>query len=115
MTRRESYEILTQQRINSVSATSIYSPAADEQVMLRELKVCNVSGLDGRKFTVYLDVDGSTYDETTAIYWEVELNKGETWEIGVNLPMYNPSGNIAVKSSVANALTYTLSGEKIIQ
>lgn len=114
MTRREANEILAQNRVNSTSATSIFSPAAGKQYFLRELKACNVT-TNPVSFCVYLDIDGTTYSEATAIYFNVVLEAGETWELDVSLPMYDSSGNFAVKSSVANAITYTLSGYNVTQ
>lgn len=114
MTRREANEILAQNRVNSTSATSIFSPDTGKQYFLRELKACNVSA-NQVSFCVYLDADGTTYSEATAIYFDVILQPGETWELDISLPMYSSSANLAVKSSVSNSINYTLSGYNVTQ
>jgi len=62
-------------------------------------------------YRLFVDEDGSTYDQTTAIAYDIPLlgNTTDTWE--VEIYMNNPSGNLAVRTGTANALTFTVNGE----
>jgi hypothetical protein len=62
-------------------------------------------------FSIYHDVNATTYDENTALYFEVPVAANTTFRIdsqtdggGVSL-MFDEA--IAVQSSVANALTFS--------
>lgn len=114
MTRNESGEILAQARENSTSAVSLFSPSDGKQYFLNELKVCNVSGA-AVNYRIFLDADGTTYDQTTALYYDIQLQAGQTDEIVLNLPLYSSSGNLAIYNSVANAINFTLHGYEITQ
>ena len=103
---------LAQARENSTNAVSVYSPAASTTAIIKMLTVCNQSG-GSVTFRLFVDDDGTTYDETTAIYYDVSVPPGVPFERNVFIPMNNSSGNIAYRSSVANALTITLFGAEI--
>ena len=104
---------LFQARENSTNAVSVYSPAADTNTVVKHLRVVNTSG-GNADLTLYHDDDGTTYDESTAIEWQTTLATGETFEIdNTFIALNNSSGNLAYKSSVANALTITGWGTEI--
>lgn len=65
-------------------------------------------------FSMFLDDDGTVYDESTALFWEVPVGASSTIPIDVNLKMNNSEGNLAVKSSAGNALTFTIFGSELI-
>ena len=101
------YKQLAQARENSTNAVSIYSPSAGEVVQIFA-KICNTSGAVAA-VRVFHDDDGTTYDETTALFWDVNLAAGGTLEVD-KVFMDDSTGNLAYRSSVANALTATVYG-----
>jgi len=103
---------LGQLRPSGTSPVSIYSPAASTTGIPKVMFICNTSGNDV-KASVYQDDDGTTYDESTAIVFDVLITKETLFEINTFLPMDNSSGNLAVQTEVANALTFTVSGMEV--
>lgn len=95
------------------SAVSIYSPASGVvDTTIDALFVANTSS-GNKTFRVFLDDDGTTYDTTTALFYDVAVVANATNNIlsGASpLYMNNSSGNLAVRSSSANDLTFTVFG-----
>lgn len=102
---------LAQARENSTNAVSVYSPDADTTVIVKSLVVTNTSAADAT-VRIFFDDDGSTYDESTALAWDVIVPADSVWDRLIRIPMNNSSGNIAYRSSVANALTVTAFGSR---
>lgn len=103
------YQLLGQARENSTNAVSVYSPGASEEVIIKTIIVANTSGANAT-VRIFHDDDGTTYDESTAIAWDVTIPANSTWDRGMTICMNNASGNLAYRSSVANALTITVYG-----
>jgi hypothetical protein len=101
------YTQLAQQRENSTAAVSIYQSSVAQTVQLF-MKFANVSSAPA-KLRVFHDQNGSTYDQSTAIIYDLKLLPGEFMEVD-HVFVNNPSGNVAYRSSVANALTATVYG-----
>ena len=102
--------ILAQARPNTVSAISIYSPT--DQAFIKRIWVAN-NGAGNSAFRLYVDDDGTTYDETTALIWDHTLTANTYMNLEVDIPMSNSSGNIAVRLETATALTFHVWGEDI--
>jgi hypothetical protein len=101
------YTQLSQNRVANTSPLSIYQSGVSETVQIF-VKICNVSS--GSAFVrVFHDQNGSTYDQSTAIIYDLKLSAGELLELD-HIFVNNPSGNVAYRSSVANALTATVYG-----
>lgn len=103
---------LGQLRPSSTTAVSLYSPAADITWVAKALFVCNTSTAVAT-FRVFHDEDGTTYDETTALFWDVSISSNETRSVTSLLAGFTNAGNVGVRTSVANALTFTLYGAEI--
>jgi hypothetical protein len=103
---------LGQRRDNDTSNHSVYSPGSGVTSIIRSLMVCNTSGATAT-FRVFVDDDGSTYTEATAVSWDFVVLGGQTIKMDVFIAMNDASGNIAFRSSVANALTITIFGAEI--
>jgi prephenate dehydratase len=106
---------LGQTRPANSTAVSIYAPASHYRTEVRKFVICNTS-VNATTFRIFHDEDGTTYNETTALFWNIPIDAGETvtiteefWINGLN------SGNIAIRSGLGNALTFTIYGaeEKI--
>jgi len=105
-------QVLAQKRQNGTGAVSVYSPGASEIAIIKTIVLCNTSGATAT-FRLFLDDDGSTYDESTALAWDVTLNAGQSQFFHTFIAMDTAAGNFAYRSSVANAITITLSGAVI--
>ena len=105
-------QVLAQARENSTNAVSVYSPSADEIAIIKTIVLCNTSAATAT-FRLFLDNDGTTYDQGTALAYDVTLNVGQSQFFHTFLAMNNAAGNFAYRSSVANAITITLSGAVI--
>ena len=103
---------LGQKRENSTNAVSVYSPNANTTTTIKTIVVCNTSGA-AATFRIFNDDNGTTYDETTALFWDVAIAADTTVEITGAYEMNDSTGNFAYRSSVANALTISLYGAEI--
>lgn len=77
--------------------------------LLANVFIANTSGSEAT-FRIFHDNDGTTYDETTAIMYDITIRAGNSVSIPFPVMMNNLSGNLAIRSSVGNALTFTFYG-----
>ena len=103
------FKQLGQARENSTNAVSVYSPSTSTETIIKSILVANTSGANAT-VRMFLDDNGTTYDESTAIAWDVTIPANSVWDREVTLCMNVSTGNFAYRSSVANALTITLCG-----
>jgi len=103
---------LGQLRPTTTSAEVLYSPAAATTWVGKSLFICNTSAAVA-SFSVFHDEDATTYDQTTALFYQVVTQPKETVSITSLLAGFTSTGNVAVQSSVASALTFTLYGADI--
>ena len=103
---------LGQARENSTNAVSVYSPGASTTAIIKTIVLCNTSGADAT-YRLFLDDDGTTYDESTALAWDVDLPANTTSHWDGFYAMDNSNGNLAYRSSVANAITITVFGGEV--
>lgn len=99
---------LAQARPANTAAVSLYSPNAGEEIV-GFLFISNNSGAEALA-RVFLDDDGTDYDETTQMAWDVRIRPQlPPLKIGP-ISMNDSDGNLAVRTSVGNALTFTFMG-----
>lgn len=91
------------------TAVSIFSPDRRDRFTIENIIICNTTA-SAATYRIFLDNDGSTYDATTAIAYDVSLAGNATDIIEVNLYMTDPAGNLAVRTGTGNALTFTVNG-----
>jgi len=101
--------------ITAGTPVSIYSPASGVQASGLRLTICNQTAT-ACFYRVFQDDNGTTYDETTALYYgasgsEHDLAANTTVRLNIG-PMNNSSGNLAVDVETTNALTFTLHGNE---
>jgi hypothetical protein len=106
------YTELAQSRPSGTSAVSVFNPTA--LAFIDTLIVANV-GSSTAKFSIYLDKDGTTYSEATALYFQNSLHSGTTLEFHFEkgIPI-TKSGNLAVQTDTANAITFSVYGRNRI-
>lgn len=108
-------KMLGQARPADTNAVSIYSPA--DGVVSAEITTIIVANTTGSAatFRLFLDDDGTTYDQTTALVYDKSLAANETsiFLSGSSIFMNNPSGNLAVRTGTNSALTFSVFGKEI--
>lgn len=103
---------LGQLRPANTTAASLYSPGASTTTIIKTISICNTSGA-AATFRIFVDDNGTTYDETTAVFWDIAIAADETVQLDVFYAMNDATGNLAVRTSVNNALTFTAFGAEI--
>ena len=88
---------------------SAFSPADNTTAIIRTIYVAEIAG-GTATYQICVDDDGTTYDATTALYWNVVSVASKTVKIETYIAMNNTAGNIAVRSSIGSNLTFTAFG-----
>jgi len=103
--------VLGQLRPADTNAASVYSPGASTETQITAIIVCNTSGATAT-MRVFIDDDGTTYSEITALYWDVPVAANDSISLFFDrgIFMNDATGNLAVRSGVADALTFTVFG-----
>jgi len=104
---------LGQLRPANTTAASLYSPAANITGIAKNLVICNTT-TSTAKFRVFVDDDGTTYDETTALFFDVILLGNQSVQIDMFTPLNDSTGNFAVRTDTNDALTFTLFGAEVV-
>ncbi|MCP4900122.1 MAG: hypothetical protein GY906_24390 [bacterium] len=107
---------LGQARPANTTAVSIYNPGPNVITELTAIFICDTAG-GTPKYRIFLDDDGTTYDETTALYYDVQIQEN-TETVLIDLTgvwMADSDGNLAVRTDAANEITFTLFGKENIQ
>lgn len=105
-------KLLGQLRPANTTAASIYAPGAGVTAIIKNITVCNTTGL-ATKFSIFHHDTGTTYDQSTALYYLCVIEKNQTVVIPAFMAMNNSSGNLAVKTESANALTFSVYGAEV--
>ena len=92
----------------TTSATLLYMPPANTSWVGDSLVVSNVSG-SAATFQVFHDKSGSTYSVATALFYDVAIAANTTL-VFPKVLAGAPGGTVAVRSSIANTITFTLYG-----
>ena len=107
---------LAQSRPGDTNAVSAYSPGTRISTRISKIFVANTTGT-AATFRLFLDVNGTTYDETTALYYDHSVAANDTLIIpegggDLDIWMVDSSGNLAVRTGTLSALTFTVYGEE---
>ena len=98
-------KVLAQLRPANTNAASLYSPPDNTTTEFTKLVICNQTG-SSATFRVFLDDDGTTYDQTTAIFYDQPISANLTWiEDLKGWGMNKTAGNLAVTTDSAGAVT----------
>jgi len=108
---------LAQVRNNNTSANSALSSTKRQKYVVTSILVCNQTG-SSATYSIYLDQNGTTYDQTTALFYAVTLAANSTALIefigGLPLGTRSAAGNLAVQNGTSNAITFSIYGIEII-
>lgn len=103
---------LAQVRPSSNTAVSAILKPKRRKLVIKNIQVVNTTS-SSAKYSLYLDRDGTTYNETTAIAFNeaVAANTTVLREYINGLP-FDPdtAGNFAVQTDTGNAFTFTIDG-----
>jgi len=106
------FKQLGQLRPANTTAASIYSPGARIRAIVTSIVIANTTGSTAA-FRLFHDDDGTTYDETTALAWDIDIATKKddiSFTSDIRILMNNSSGNLAVRTGTNNALTFTVYG-----
>ncbi len=107
------FKILGQATPANTTAVSIYNPDSGVLTLVDKVIVSNTttSAVDYR---IFIDADGTTYDTTTALFYDISLAANSTDVISedyLQIPLTS-SGNLAIRTGTNNALTFTVIGRE---
>lgn len=103
---------LAQARPAGTSAVQVYQP--NSIAVITTIIVANTTG-SSANYSIYLDKDGTTYTEATALFYSVALAANTTAliEFANGVPITSV-GNLAVQTGTGSAITFTVYGmEKV--
>ena len=93
------------------AAASLFSPTRGFEYRVDAIYITEVAA-GVATYQVFIDDDGTTYTNATAIVFNTAAVASATVRLEGPFYMNNPDGNIAVRSSIANNLTFTVFGEE---
>jgi len=94
------------------TAAVLYSPASSETAIVRTINICNTDTA-AHTVRIFHDNDGGTFDETTALIWNMSVPGNGTVVFDVYVAMGNPAGQIGIYANTAEKVTVTLYGAVI--
>ena len=102
---------LAQARLDNTTITSIFSPASGKTVQISLVHVVNTS-VSTATFSLFLDNDGTTYDQSTVLAWEESIPAKRFADFSFERALYmnNSTGNLAFLEGTANAITISVYG-----
>ena len=106
------WKILGQPRLTNTTATSVFSPTRGFEYRIDVIMVSEHAG-NTPSYRLFFDDDGTTYDQTTAIAYDVALTANQSARIEGPFFMNNPSGNLAARASAGNEVTVTVFGQEM--
>lgn len=85
----------------TITPTSYYTAPANKRAEVKSIMIAN-SGNQDRWFSLWVDQDGTTYDDTTILFPEVEVARNSTMII--ETPIYLTEGaNLAIRKEILGA------------
>jgi len=105
---------LGQLRPADAVAASLYSIGVTvTSGIVKTIIVCNVNSAATALYRIFADDDGTTYDETTALFYDISLGPNKSDQIDTFYAMSNSDGNLAVRTDTGNILTFTVFGVEV--
>ncbi len=80
-----------------------------ERSVVEKINVANLTA-SSVNYSIAVALQGESPSEENALAWEVPIPAKAHWPIRVNIPLANIGDRVMVKSSVGDALTFTLVG-----
>ena len=105
-------KILGQLRPSTSDAQIIYAANQGKKAIITDVFICNVSS-GKTEFSLYYSDGGQISDETTALFQDAALNKGQTYALNNMCVGVSVEGKIIVKSQSGNDVNFTIFGKEI--
>ena len=102
--------LLAQYRPSGTSAVTAYTKPANKLITVTHMIMCNTTA-GAINVSVFYDSDGTTYDQTTALYYTYVLAANDTMFIDLDMTLEIANGTIGVQISSANAVTFSIFGQ----
>lgn len=104
-------KLLAQSRPSGTGAASIFTLSATQAgAQVHQIIVCNTTG-SSANYSIFFSL-GTTYDQTTALFYATVLAANTTNIINIELSLFRGAGaNLAVQSGTGSAITYSVFGE----
>lgn len=103
--------LLGQSRPANTTAATIYT--ASVRTEITAIYVCNTTGT-AATYRIFHDDDGTTYDQTTALFYDVSLPANTTDIISLNAKggglTMSKDGTIGIRTGTNDALTFSVYG-----
>jgi|TARA_R110000744_G_scaffold94252_1_gene182004 hypothetical protein len=106
------WKILGQLRPTNTTAASLFSPTRGHEYRIDVIYVSEHAGATPT-YRLFFDDDGTTYDQTTAIAYDLALSANQSKRVEGPFYMNNASGNIGVRTSAGSQITFTAFGEEL--
>jgi len=101
---------IAQSRPSNTTAVSAVSPTDGQIIQVTSVFLANTTSANAT-FRIFHDEDGTTYDESTALFYDVTLDANTSLHIDLaDIWLRNSSGNLAVRVGTASAITFTFYG-----
>jgi len=101
-----------QERPADTNVATPYTVPTGKRAIIRHIMVANTSS-NNTKYRIFMDANGTTHDETTAIAFDVPLSKENTHSFDDQYIVLEEGGSIGVRTGTANNLTFTIDGDEI--
>jgi len=103
--------LLAQTRPSNTTAAAAFTATLKTEIA--SIYVANTTGSDAA-FSIYHDDDGSTFDESNALYFGVSVAANTTARVDAGKDgegiAIKASGSLGVKTGTASALTFSIYG-----
>lgn len=107
---------LAQSSPPNTNAYSVLNKSAKRKVVVTSVLVDNFTTA-AATYSMYLDKDGTTYSNATALFSGIVINGNTTvlheFLTGLPVDFAATAGNLAIQSNTANALTFTVNGIEV--
>jgi len=101
-------QLLGQAQVSGTAA-SVYTPSTDETAVIKNVTIANVT-TSVSAYSLYLDNDGTTYGDATALFKNIPIAAGETHILSVYWPMDRSDGNLGASCTTTNDCTISVFG-----
>ena len=101
---------LGQVRPADTTPLELYSPTNRDRCVVHNIIICNTTS-SSTTYRIFVDEDGTTVDETTAIAFDIPIDGNTTDMWQARIYMNDPAGRLSVATGTGNALTFTANGE----
>lgn len=101
---------LAQLRPTTTGIETLYELTGQEFAVAKQLEICSVVA-GNVTFSVYYDIDGTTFDDTNCILKDQVIRGKETIALDNKWwPLREPNSGFGVEISSADAVVFTLTG-----